>query len=156
MKAVLRWLVALVAGVVTAAAAGSVAQTQLNLARLSALDTRISLQTRLETTLFDLIHFAPIYAIIVAMAFLIALLTAGAIARALKRGWLSLHILAGFFAVAGALGLMALALPVTAIAAARSATGFMLLCLGGGLGAWVYALVLRPRGHSHLRQNGQN
>lgn len=156
MKSVLQWFVALFAGVVTAAAIGSVVQTQLNLARLAALDIPIGLATRLETTVFDLVNFMPVYAIIVALAFLIALLTAGAIARALDRGWFGLHVLAGFVAIATALGVMSLMLPVTAISAARSATGFGLLCLGGGLGGWVYAHVLKRRGQGHFRQNGQN
>lgn len=156
MKAALRWVLALVAGVVTAAVAGSVIQTQLNLARLAALDTPISLATRLDTTLFDLVHFAPIYAIIVAMAFLVALLVASGLARAIGRGWQTLHLAGGFAAIATALGVMSLMLPVTAIAAARSTTGFILLCVGGALGGWVYALVLRQLAKRHSRQNGQN
>jgi len=153
VKSVIRWLLAFVAGVATAAVSGSVIQTQLNLARLIELQAEISVLVRLETTAFDLLHFAPIYAIIVALAFLVALLTATGLARAFGRGWFGLHGLAGFVAVAAALGVMSLMLPVTAIAAARSVAGIVLLSLGGILGGWVYAIVLRP---VHVRQNGQN
>jgi len=156
LKSVVRWLLALIAGVLTAAVAGSVIQTQLNLARLTALDVPISLDARLETTAFDLLHFAPIYAIIVALAFLIALLTAGALARALGRAWFGLHAIAGFVAIATALGVMSMMLPVTAIAAARSVTGVVLLSVGGGLGGCVYAALLKPRPAVQARQNGQN
>jgi hypothetical protein len=146
---VLRWLMAWALGVVVAGALGSVIQSQFNLARISGLGESIGLATRLQTTGHDLVHFAPIYLIIVALGFLIALVVAGALVRRLPGhgGWL--FPLAGFLAVAAALGLMNAMLPVTVIGAARSVAGFIALCLAGALGGWLHWRTLlagRPAG----------
>jgi hypothetical protein len=135
---VLRWLMAWALAVVVTGALGSVIQTQFNLARIAGLGESVGLSTRLQTTGHDLVHFAPNYLIIVALGLLIALVVAGALVRRWPRqaGWL--FPLAGFLAVATALGLMSAMLPVTVIGAARSAVGFLALCLAGALGGWLH------------------
>lgn len=139
---VLRWLLAWALAVVVTGALGSMIQTQLNLAQIARLDESIDFSVRLQTTAHDLLHFAPNYLVIVALGLLVALLVAAALARKWPqwRGWL--FPLAGFLAVATALGLMSAMLPVTVIAAARSTVGFLLLCLAGALGGWLYAQLM--------------
>jgi len=138
---VLRWIVALLAAIVVTAGLGSIIQTQFNLARIATLNEPIDLGTRLEVTMFDLVSFAPLYAVIVALALLIAMLVATFLARFLPRGHALLFALAGFVAVACALVIMNLMMPVTIIAAVRTTTGLVAMSLAGAVGGWVYCWI---------------
>jgi len=146
----LRWFVAWLAAVIVTAAVGSIIQTQLNLARITELGQTVSLGTRLITTLADLAGFAPIWAIIVAAALVVAFPVAAGLSWLWPSGRAVLHLLAGFFAVVVALLLMDAMLPVTAIAAARTAAGMVGMALPGVAGAAVY-VALWPQ-----RQKGQS
>ncbi len=153
---VVRWLVAWVLAVLVTAATSSVFQSQFNIARIAALDEPVSLRTRLEMTLFDLVSFAPTYAIIVALGLVIAFVVAGLLTRRRTgAGRAGLFALAGAVAIGVALWLMSAMLPVTVISAARSTFGFVALCLAGALGGWLHAAVM-ARGVARQRQNGQN
>ncbi len=147
---VLRWLFAFAIAVLTAAILGSMIQTQFNLTRITSLGETIRPSTRIEVTLFDLISFAPTYAVIMAVALLIGLLVAGWPAARWpqwRTGW---YVLAGFVAVATALLVMNAMLPITVIGAARTVTGIFALSLAGAIGGWSYQRILvQP-------QNGQN
>ncbi len=138
----LRWIAALLAAVVVSAGLGSIIQTQFNLARIEALNESIEPGARLEATAFDLISFAPLYAVILALALLIAMLVATWLVRFLPRARTVAHALlfalAGFAAVACALVAMNLMMPVTIIAATRTTSGLILLSLAGAVGGWVY------------------
>ncbi len=138
----LRWIAALLAAVVVSAGLGSIIQTQFNLARIAALNEAIGLGARLEVTAFDLISFAPLYAVILALALLIAMLVSTWLVRFLPRARTApqalLFALAGFAAVACALVIMNLMMPVTIIAATRTTAGLILLSLAGAVGGWVY------------------
>lgn len=134
----IRWLLAWLAAVVVATILGSIIQTQFNLARISALDSPVPLSIRLETTLFDLASFGPIWAVIVALGLLIALVVASAVARRIPRLHTGLFVVAGFLAVAAALWTMNAMLPVTPVGAARSLTGILAMSLAGALAGWVY------------------
>lgn len=125
----------------TTAVLGSVVQSQINLAAISALSHSISLTERLSTTLFDIRSFSPALGALLALAFGLAWPLAGLVAKSWpqQRGWL--FPLAGFIAVLTALLLMHAALPVAVIAAARSLPGVLALSLCGALGGWVYLKV---------------
>lgn len=139
---VLRWLLAWASAVVVTAGLGSLIQTQFNLARIVALAGPMPLTVRLQASLHDLGSFAPNYMIIMALALLIAMVVAGFLASRLPGFRFWLFPLAGFVAVAVALGLMSAMLPVTVIAAARSGLGFMALCLAGAIGGWLHHRIL--------------
>ncbi len=141
MKLALRWLLAWLSAVVVTAALGSIVQTQFNLARIAELDGPISIGDRLQVTGFDLVSFAPTFAIIVALALLIAFVVAGALVRWVTKARMPLFMLAGFVAIAAALAIMSAMLPVTAIGATRSLAGFLTLSLCGAVGGWLYASV---------------
>jgi len=146
---VLRWFAAWLGAVVLTAAAGSVIQTQLNLARLVELGAPVSLGRRLETTLADLIGFAPVWAIIVAAGMLVAFLVTGALARRWPVGAVGLHVLAGFTAPLAALLIMEAMMPVTVVAAARGWMGMVLISVPGALGGWLYwSLLHRQKGQT--------
>ncbi len=146
---VLRWLTAWVAAVLVTALAGSVIQTQFNIARITGLGVDVDVGERLATTWQDLLGFAPLWAMIVAAGLLVALPVADGLARRWPALSIPLHALAGFAAPVVALLAMEVMLPGTVIAAARTWTGLVLLSLPGALGGWLYLVVLQ-------RQNGQN
>jgi hypothetical protein len=145
MKLALRWLLAWLSAVVVTSVLGSIIQTQFNLSRIADLDGPISVVDRLQVTGFDLISFAPTFAIIVALALLIAFLVAGMLARWVGNARNSLFMLAGFVAIAAALAIMSAMLPVTAIGATRSLPGFLALSLTGVVGGWLYVQMLTGR-----------
>ncbi len=137
----IRWLGGFFASVVVAAGLGSIFQTQYNLSRIAALGEPMPISLRLSTMLHDLVHFAPIYAIIVAAGFLIAFAVAGLLSGAFKAHRTWLYPAAGFAAIIAALLIMSAMLPVTAISAARSTLGVLFLALFGALGAWLHARI---------------
>jgi hypothetical protein len=135
----LRPLAAYVAATVTTAALGSLIQTQFNLAALQQLGAPITPSINLQTSIQDLIGFAPLWAAILALGFLIAFVTALLISHALKRHRTALLITAGTVSVFATLWLMQMALPITVIAATRGSVGFVLIGLSGAVGGWVFA-----------------
>ncbi len=145
MKLALRWLLAWLSAVVVTAVSGSIVQTQFNLARIAELDGPISIGDRLQVTGFDLVSFAPTFAIIVALALLIAFVVAGALVRWISNARMPLFMLAGFVAIAAALAIMSAMLPVTVIGATRSLAGFLTLSLCGAIGGWLYVRILTGR-----------
>ena len=135
LRVVAAWLLA----VLCATLLGAVVQTQFNLASLSGLGVEVSLAERLRATLHDLVNFSPLYAVVVAAAFLPAFLLSGLLARGWPRWRLPLHVAAGLAAIPVALLVMNRLLPVTPIAAARGQAGVLALGLCGALAGLVFA-----------------
>lgn len=134
----LRLLLAYLAATLACAALGSVIQTQFNLAAIAALGAEIPPALRLSTTGQDLLRFAPLWAGILALGFLIAFVVALLIHAFLRRQRSALLIAAGTVSVFTTLWAMQAMLPITVIAAARSGAGFVLLGLTGALGGWAF------------------
>lgn len=135
----LRATFAYIVAVLVTALAGSVVQTQFNLAALATLGAGIGPGLRLRTTFDDLLGFTPAWGGIVAAGLLLALPVATWLGRR-RPAWRSaLCALAGAAAVYTALSLMRLALGLSAVAAARSVGGLLALVLVGALGGWVFA-----------------
>jgi hypothetical protein len=129
------WLLAVFATTL----AGSIVQTQFNLAQLVALGQPVDIGLRLQTTLLDLARFAPLFGAIVAVGFLMALPLASWLARrGAGRGWL--YPLAGAVALLVALLLMRWLVGLTPIAAAREPMGMAALVLSGAFGGWVWGI----------------
>jgi hypothetical protein len=138
-----RTLLAYAAAVLTAAALGSIAQTQFNLAAIQALGVEVSPAVRLQTTAQDLASFAPRYAALVGAALLIALPLAELLAGRVP-GWrVALAILAGGTSVLAAIVILNAALPMTPIAATRHASGTAAMAAAGALGGLAYLAVRR-------------
>ncbi|MDI9246886.1 PQQ-dependent sugar dehydrogenase [Marinobacter sp. CHS3-4] len=139
-RSVLAFLVSLVAGAVL----GSLVQTLFNLQALKALGVEIGFQTALSTSLQDLIHFAPLYAILFGLSFLCSQGLASFIARRAGRGsrvWL--------YPLAAAIGLWvtlmlvnALAPMPTLIAATRGVRGLMAMLAVAALAGWLFAVLV--------------
>jgi len=143
-RALFAWLAATIVTAVT----GSIAQTQFNLAAISAIGAPVPFAVRLQTTLLDVAGFAPMLAGVTAAGFLVAFVVAAFIGRFWPARQAFLYSLAGAAAIAAALLVMNAMLPVTAIAATRALAGFGALTAAGALGGWVFAALLarrRPR-----------
>lgn len=139
----LRAVGAYLAAVLLTTLAGSIIQTQFNLAALAALGAEIGPTQRLRTTLDDLAGFTPAWGAIVAAGLLLALPVAAWLGRK-RPAWRSaLCALAGALAVLVALWSMRLALGLTAVAAARTPLGMLLLAVSGACGGWLYARLTR-------------
>ncbi|MCH8497497.1 MAG: PQQ-dependent sugar dehydrogenase [Marinobacter sp.] len=136
------FLVALVLGIVL----GSLVQTQFNLVALRDLGVDIPLALWLQTSLFDLLSFTPIYGIIFGLSFLVSQVLAGLVAGRLSADWRPwVH------ALAAALGLWATLLLVnylapmpTLIAATRSWGGLLAMLWAAAVAGWLFAR-LTPR-----------
>jgi hypothetical protein len=139
----LRLLLAYLAATAATAALGSVVQTQFNLAALQSLGATIAPGTRLLTTAQDIAGFAPLWAAVLALGFLIAFVCATVLAWFLPGRRTALLILAGAVSVFVTLWVMKVALPITLIAATRELAGFVLIGLTGLLGGWLYARLSR-------------
>lgn len=129
----------------TAAVSGTIVQSQINLAAISALGQPIGLAERWSMSMFDLRSFAPMWSLVLAFAFLLAWPVAGWLARRWPSARGLLFPLAGLCAVVCALLAMDALLPVTVVAAARSLAGMLLLGLCGALGGWVYVRATAQR-----------
>ncbi len=127
------------AAVLFAAAVGSVIQTQFNLADVARLGAPVDFATRLRATAHDLLRFAPLYALIVAVAFALAWPVAAALAKRVPARRAGLFTLAGFTAVLVTFAIMNTVMPVTPVAATRDPSAVALLSLAGAGAGRLYA-----------------
>lgn len=130
--------------ILAAVGIGSVIQTQLNLMAIAAIGPAPSWAQRLETTAYDLVYFAPVFAIIVIVSFALALPAAHFAAHFQKRQF------AAWCMVAGGIGLWVayrlinnLAPMPTLIAATRGVSGTLFMIIPGIVGGYVYARLTR-------------
>lgn len=123
---------------------GSLIQTQFNLLALQALGAEIGWGLRVQTSLQDLLHFAPVYALLFGLSFLLSQAAALGLSRLMSRiGWPPL------FALAAAVGLWvtfqlvnALAPMPTLIAATRSPSGLLAMLATALLAGWLFGRLL--------------
>ncbi len=139
LRKLIRPTVVFASATLVTAVFGSLAQTQLNLQALIDMGMTIELPLRMRSSLSDLLNFAPLWALIVGIGFILAFTVAWMLQRwvwAARSFW---YPLAGAVAIAVILALMDSLLGITVIAAARTPTGVALLCFSGALGGWVQA-----------------
>lgn len=141
---VLRLCGAWLAAVLLAAALGTLAQTQVNLAALQALGAEIPFALRLRTSAQDLLGFGPGWAGVIAAGFLVALPAAAWLAR-WRPAWRgALCALAGGVAVLVALLAMRQVFSLMPLSAARGLGGTLALALAGALGGALFAALTGP------------
>ncbi|MGX5915521.1 hypothetical protein ACR0ST_12395 [Aliidiomarina sp. Khilg15.8] len=141
-----RIILAFIIAVVVAGLLGSVFQTQLNLAALSPIAPPIGFAMRLESTLHDLVHFAPLYTVIVLCTLLIAIPLAELVARLAPGNrllWVTLGCMAALLTTFEIIN--ALAPMPTLIAATRTPGGTLLMLLSIAIAAVVYSLMMTTR-----------
>lgn len=124
---------------------GIIVSTQFNLAEISSLGLVISLTTRINTTLLDIVGMAPLFGTIFGVGLLIATIVGGQIVRWLPRLRTQIYITASFVSVIVTLLAMKSVFNITAIAATRSADGFIALCLVGAVAGYVFAKTSQQR-----------
>ncbi|MCO7248113.1 PQQ-dependent sugar dehydrogenase [Halomonas sp. Mc5H-6] len=153
LTGVIPFIVALLVGVVL----GSVVQTQFNLAALQALGVDIPPGTRIATTLHDLASFAPLYAVLFSVGFVVSQSVAVALSC-----WLGGRFSVWLCTGGAVVGLWAtlwlvntLAPPPTLIAATRGIAGQVAMLATAGVAGAVFAGLRRhaqdakrPRGFS--------
>lgn len=115
-------------------------QTQFNIAALTRIQVEINLQQRLAMTAGDLLHFAPVFSVLLVLAFLPAFLVTGMLIRRLSSRPSWLYALAGGIAVLTAFLLMNALLPMTPVQMTTQVSGLVALTFTGILGGWVFAL----------------
>ncbi len=141
-----RRLLALLMAIVIAVVWGALVQTQFNIAALQSIGGDIPFALRLQMSARDLLGFSPIYSVIVTTALIIALPCAAWMALWWPGLRMALFALSGGVAIALAIRLVDAATPPpTLIAATRDLSGWLLMALGGSIGAICYARRTRPR-----------
>lgn len=145
----LRIPLAFVVAALVMAVAGTVAQTQFVLAALGGIGAPVSFSDRLAMTGADIVGFAPLYAALIAVGFLVAFGVAGLLLR-----WLALPRMLVFAAAGAACIALMLVLMrevffgIPLIAGTRTVTGFAVQIACGALAGAVFAALLperRPR-----------
>ena len=131
--------------VLAAAVAGTLVQTQINLADIEALGAPVSAGGRLATTGADLLGFTPTLIALSIPALLLALPMAAALARGMQStGRALVFALAGWAALMAAFTVADAAAPMpTLIAATREFLGAAAVAGGGAIGGAVFALLTR-------------
>lgn len=141
------FLLSLAAGVIL----GSVVQTQISLLALQQLGVAIGIGPRLSATVYDLLHFAPLYAILFGVSFSVSQAAAAGIGRLTGP-----QMRRPLFAVAAAAGLWiafltanTLAPMPTLIAATRSAAGLVAMLLTTAMAGWLFARLSAKRSQAN-------
>lgn len=144
LKRALGYLSGFILAVVFAGALGSVVQTQFNILAMSGIGPTVDFSTRLQVTGYDLLHFAPLLIVIMAVTFLFSLPIAHIFTRIQKRqfiGWCAAGTGIGFWL---ALQLIDHVAPMpTLIAATRTSAGTFFMVMSAVAGGAVYALLSR-------------
>lgn len=135
LRSAVRALLAWIAGTLLAAILGSIAQSLGALRALEALGIAIPLSAAGDTIAHDLVHFAPTWALVVALAYALALPAAAWLARRRPVWRAPLFALAGASAVLVALFAIRAATGLMPVASARSPLGIAGFALGAALGA---------------------
>ncbi|WP_339878909.1 hypothetical protein [Pseudidiomarina gelatinasegens] len=141
-----RVLIAFLIAIIGAALVGTVIQTQFNLSELTALSVVIDMPTRMNTILHDLLHFGPLFALILTPTLFIAFIVAALIAKKLPSLERWLFIVGGGVALAIAFLIVDSLAPMpTLIAANRSPLGFALMSITGAFAGWIFDRLWHPQ-----------
>ncbi|QTS86988.1 hypothetical protein JLK41_02140 [Ectopseudomonas khazarica] len=139
-----RLLLAFALAVLLTSAFASIFQTQSNLAALQALGAPVPLDVRLGTTCLDLLGFAPTFALLAGLGFVVALPLSLWLARRLPSLRWAILVVAGATAIWLALALANTLAPMpTLIAADRHPLGTLALMACGSAGALLFGLLGR-------------
>lgn len=137
MARIVRTILGFIAGVITAYIVGTAINAQFV---IGAHGVPVGLGERLNMTAFDISNMT-LYAIIIAVGFLIAFLIAAILKRFLPSLALVAYPIAGAAAIGVALGLMYMNFQTVPISGARGLFGFIAQMVCGALGGWVFGKV---------------
>jgi hypothetical protein len=138
-------VMAFCAAVLAAFITGSILATQFILANVSAMGMEVTAGVRLQATLHDLVGLSSSYLPMIAVALLIAMLTASGAARLLPAQRKLLFVLAGAVALISIHLLIKVVLGLSGVAATRTVAGLLSQGLAGALGGYVFFTLRRPQ-----------
>ncbi|WJG10174.1 hypothetical protein [Aliiglaciecola sp. LCG003] len=127
----------------------SLFHTQIILYELSKIGVVINFQTRLSTSVDDMLGLLPAYGSAIAVALLLGFLVVKLISVLSKRQVNYLYPIAGAVAILSALMIMHPILDITLIAGAREPLGIALQGLAGLFGGWAFMHQRNPKVHKH-------
>lgn len=142
MHNAVRIVIAFIIAVVVAGVLGSIFQTQLNLLALRDIAPPVTLLMRLDNTWHDLVHFAPLYTLIVLCTFVVAVPVAELVARLVPGSrllWLPLGCAMGMLAAYELINMLA-PMP-TFIAATRTIGGTLVMLISAAIAGAIYAFI---------------
>ncbi|GGE13409.1 hypothetical protein GCM10011529_19730 [Polymorphobacter glacialis] len=139
LNTILRWLAAVVVTVIAA----SLVHSWTIQRGLSNLGIDISAGLGLRTAAADFAGLAPALFVVLGTALAVGFIVAAVLNRYLNLPRWVAFPLAGGVAVGVTLALMYLRMQITPIASAREPLGFIMLCLAGALGGWVFVITKR-------------
>lgn len=133
------WLLAVAVAYLLASATA----TQSVISSLAGMGLDVTMSTRVQMTLSDILGMANMFLPMVAFALLMAFMTAALLSRWLARWRLPLYAVAGATALVAIHLILHLAFGLTPIAIARTAGGLVLQGLAGAAGGVCYILLIR-------------
>ncbi|MAB26020.1 hypothetical protein ACS8E9_00345 [Pseudomonas neustonica] len=155
LASVLRILFCYLLSVALGTVLGSLVQTQFNLFFLQEMGVPVELPTRLATSWHDLLHFTPLFSVMVAATLLLALPVAEGLGRIFKPWRGLLYLLAGGGGIWVAFTLANYLLPMpTFIAATRGTAGLLCMMLAVGIASWLFGRLTKPKARRGLRVLG--
>ena len=137
MATPIRIVLGFIAGVISAYVVGTAINSQFV---MSAHGVPVGFGERLNMTAFDISNMT-LYAIIIAVGFLIAFIIATILKRFLPSLAGAAYPIAGAAAIGVALGLMYMNFQTVPISGARGTFGFLAQILSGALGGWVFGQI---------------
>ncbi len=135
MRRLFDWIVA----VVVATVVSTIVQTQFNIAAITGLGVEVTVAERLRMVLFDLHGFAPLWALVVAVALLFGFAAASLLAGRLPAHTVALYAVAGGMALLSALVILDEIMPMNPVPGARTIPGVLLMAAGGVLAGALFA-----------------
>ena len=134
LRFILAWLAFVIVGIAICA--------QYVIAALNAMGGEVGFGLRLQITASDIIGMLPLYGTIFGTGLILGLAAAAALVKYGAPIFYNQRYIvfstAGFVAIMVTLISLKAAFDITAIAAARSWGGFLLQCLAGALGGYIY------------------
>ncbi|MDJ0699460.1 MAG: hypothetical protein QNJ07_06345 [Woeseiaceae bacterium] len=140
MRALLRYLLAFLAGVLCASLLGSVLSTQSVIAALADIDVEVTMATRVSMTVRDF-GILPTLVPALAACLLPGFLIAGLCARLIGGSRAAWFVVAGATAVVAELLIMQAVLGLMPIAGARTLAGLLSFGLAGAAGGWLFVRI---------------
>lgn len=144
----IRVLKAFFPAVIAAYVAGSLLATQVVLGNLGDMGVEVTLSTRLQASLHDLLGM-PAYLLLILLAFVVAMPVAAGLVRvhALPGTRVFWFTLAGFVALVALHLIMRQVLGLYPVAAAREWSGLLLQGFAGAVGGFLYSVISRSGRH---------
>lgn len=140
----IRVLKAFFPAVIAAYVVGSLLATQVVLGNLGDMGVEVTLSTRLQASLHDLLGM-PAYLLLILLAFVVAMPVAAGLVRvhALPGTRVFWFTLAGFVALVALHLIMRQVLGLYPVAAAREWSGLLLQGFAGAVGGFLYSVISR-------------